>query len=207
MLCLVFWDFQAPGSSYGQAEPAELLTSKSLNVCASIPKHMPTETLMGMTGLDCVGLLFCELSQLRKQAVAEVKAKYGLHETQYRNMALVGFANASTVENKGRLKELMQAEQVPGSPGSCHEWKNQSAFSQRNQRITAVTQPCVLRGGLTRQRRMGKRCLWTTGSLRTVQVHLPCSMLSIDLCRMQLAQGDTPPNNADTQMKQNHRNY
>lgn len=149
MLCLVFWDFQAPGSSYGQAEPAELLTSKSLNVCASIPKHMPTETLMGMTGLDCVGLLFCELSQLRKQAVAEVKAKYGLHETQYRNMALVGFANASTVENKGRLKELMQAEQVPGSPGSCHEWKNQSAFSQRNQRITAVTQPCVLRGGLT----------------------------------------------------------
>lgn len=67
-----------------------------------------------MTGLDYVDLLFCNLSQLRKQAVAEVKAKYGLHETQYRNMALVAFTNARIVENKGRWKELIQAEQVPG---------------------------------------------------------------------------------------------
>lgn len=58
-----------------------------------------------MTGLDYVGPLSRELSQLRKQAVAEIKAKF--MKTQYRNMALVGFANASTVENKGRGKELI----------------------------------------------------------------------------------------------------
>lgn len=43
------------------------------------------------------------------------------------------------------------------------------------EQITAAAQPCVLRGGITRQRRTGKCCLWTTCSFRTVQVHLSCS--------------------------------
>lgn len=92
-----------------------------------------------MTGLDYVGLLFCELFQLTKQAAAEVKAKYGLHETQLRNMPMVGFANVSTVENRGRWKELMHLScagpRQPRELPQAEESKPWSAFSQRNQSL------------------------------------------------------------------------
>lgn len=43
---LVFWDFQASGSSYGQTGPAELQIPKNLNVHRSILQHIPSKTLM-----------------------------------------------------------------------------------------------------------------------------------------------------------------
>lgn len=92
-----------------------------------------------MEGLDYVGLLFCELSQLRKQVVAEIKAKYGLHEGQIRNMPRVGFANVNTVENKGRWKELMHlicaGPRQPRELPQVEESKTGSAFRQRNQSL------------------------------------------------------------------------
>lgn len=92
-----------------------------------------------MTGLDYVGLFFCELPQLRKEVVAEVKAKHGLHERQFRNMPLVGFANVSTVENKGRWKELMHLScagpRQPRELPQVEESEAQSAFRQRNQSL------------------------------------------------------------------------
>lgn len=73
------------------------------------------------------------------------------------------------------------------------------------EKITAVTQPCVLRGGITRDRKDGQMLpvdhMQLEGSSNTSSTF----QLWIDLCRMQLAQGETLPNNADTRWSKTTR--
>lgn len=102
--------------------------------------------------------------------------------------------------------------QVPGSPGSCHKQKNQShgVHSARGIRAYCWEDNCCYTAlcsqGWDNTRQEGREMLpldhmQLEGSSSTSSMF----QLWIDLCRMQLAQGETLPNNADTRWSKTTR--
>lgn len=106
--------------------------------------------------------------------------------------------------------ELFRAQAAQGAAMSRRTKDTECIQPEKSEpaaeKITAVTQPCALRGGITWERKDGQMLPVDHMQLEGSSSTSSPFQLWIDLCRMQLAQGEVLPNNADTQMKQNHRN-